>query len=86
MNGKREGEGNEPGFERDLARLEEIVQELEEGDRPLEESLRLFEEGIGLARRLEERLNEAEQRVEMLVRAADGKDETVPWQSPEEDR
>ncbi len=75
---------NGPSFERDLARLEEIVQELEEGDRPLEESLRLFEEGIALARRLEARLTEAEQRIEVLVRAADGGDETVPLELPED--
>ena len=84
MTRKKDTGKDEPNFERDLARLEEIVQELEEGDRPLEESLRLFEEGIGLARRLESRLAEAEQRVEMLVRAADGGDETVPFELPEE--
>ncbi len=82
MSAKRD----ESTFERDLARLEEIVQELEEGDRSLEESLRLFEEGIGLARRLETRLTEAEQRVEMLVRTADGGDETVPFPFEEGDR
>jgi len=62
----------EPGFEASLRRLEEIVAALEEGDRPLEESLRLFEEGVGLTRQCAARLDEAERRIEILGRGADG--------------
>jgi exodeoxyribonuclease VII small subunit len=60
-------------FEVSLAALEKIVRELERGDVPLEESLRLFEEGIGLSRECQERLNQAERRIETLLRDAEGR-------------
>lgn len=69
----------EPGFEISLRRLEEIVAALEEGDRPLEESLRLFEEGVGLTRQCAARLDEAERRIEILGRGADGSAELTPF-------
>jgi len=69
----------EPEFEASLRRLEEIVAALEEGDRPLEESLRLFEEGIALTRRCAARLDEAERRIEILGRGADGTAELLPF-------
>jgi exodeoxyribonuclease VII small subunit len=55
-------------FERALARLEEIVQKLEQGDLPLEQSLKLFEEGIRLSRICNTRLEEAERKVEILLK------------------
>ncbi len=55
-------------FERALARLEEIVQKLEQGDLPLEQSLKLFEEGIRLTRICNTRLEEAERKVEILLK------------------
>jgi len=77
----------EPGFEASLRRLEEIVAALEEGDRPLEESLRLFEEGVGLTRQCAARLDEAERRIEILGRGADGSAELAPFDpaAPEDD-
>jgi exodeoxyribonuclease VII small subunit len=54
-------------FETSLARLGEIVEHLEGGELPLEESLRLFEEGVGLARAAQTRLDSAEKRVEELL-------------------
>jgi exodeoxyribonuclease VII small subunit len=54
-------------FEGSIARLAEIVEELEEGELPLEESLTLFEEGIGLARASQRTLEHAEKRVEQLL-------------------
>jgi exodeoxyribonuclease VII small subunit len=69
----------EPDFEASLRRLEEIVAALEEGDRPLEESLRLFEEGVGLTRRCAARLDEAERRIEILGRGADGAARLAPF-------
>lgn len=71
-----------PDFESALARLEKIVETMEGGELPLEESLRLFEEGVGLARRLEEQLRRAELRVEALVRGTDGRESTVPFDAP----
>ena len=58
----------EKKFEAALARLEEIVKELEQGDLPLEQSLKLFEEGIKLSRICNRRLEDAERRVEILLK------------------
>ncbi|MBP7149511.1 MAG: exodeoxyribonuclease VII small subunit [Acidobacteria bacterium] len=71
-------------FEKVLGRLEEIVQQLERGELPLEESLRLFEEGIALARRLDAQLGDAEMKVEQLVRSARG-EHAVPLDLPSEE-
>ena len=60
-------------FEASLAALEKIVRDLERGDLPLEESLRLFEQGVRLSRQCQERLNQAERRIEVLLRDADGR-------------
>ncbi len=54
-------------FEGTIHRLGEIVEELEAGELPLEESLRLFEEGVVLARRSQSILEGAEKRVEQLL-------------------
>lgn len=59
-------------FESSLSNLEKIVRRLEEGDMPLEESLKLFEEGVRLSRECQERLNQAERRIEVLLQDADG--------------
>ena len=54
-------------FEESARRLSQIVAELEGGDLPLERSLQLFEEGVRLARAAQERLDQAERRVEELL-------------------
>lgn len=58
-------------FEKVMERLEEIVQTLEKGDLPLEDSLKVFEEGIRLSGLCMAKLDEAEKRVEILVRDKD---------------
>lgn len=63
-------------FEACLSRLEQIVGQLEAGQLSLEESLRVFEEGVGLARRCARYLEEAERRIELL-----GRDETGSLQA-----
>ena len=55
-------------FEASLEELEKIVRRLEDGDLPLEESLKLFEKGVRLARECQERLNQAERRIEILLK------------------
>jgi exodeoxyribonuclease VII small subunit len=60
-------------FEAGLQALEKIVRELERGDLPLEESLKLFEEGVRLSRECQERLNQAERRIEVLLRDGEGR-------------
>jgi exodeoxyribonuclease VII small subunit len=62
-----------PGLEEALERLEAIARRLEEEEKiSLDESLRLFEEGVALSRQCGKRLEEAEQKVEILMRQADG--------------
>lgn len=74
----------EKKFEAALARLEEIVQELEKGDIPLEQSLKLFEEGIKLSRICNKRLEEAERKVEILIKDKDGVVRAEPFKEEEE--
>ena len=62
----------EKSFETSLAELENIVGRLESGDLPLEESLELFENGIKLSRECRTRLTNAERRIEVLMKGADG--------------
>ena len=57
-----------PKFEECLQRLERIVQELEKGDAPLEQSLALFEEGMKLSADCRKELEQAEGRVEVLLK------------------
>ncbi|MFA5960430.1 MAG: exodeoxyribonuclease VII small subunit [Tatlockia sp.] len=54
-------------FEKSMTDLEQIVMQLEKGDLSLEESLKQFEKGITLARKCQEVLNQAEQKIEMLA-------------------
>jgi exodeoxyribonuclease VII small subunit len=78
-----------PRFEAALKQLEEIVQRLEKGELPLEESLKLYEEGIRLSRLCHQKLEEAEGRIEMLMKDArgelatdkDGKPKTTPFKA-----
>ena len=67
-------------FEAQLETLEKIVRELERGDLPLERSLELFEQGVKLSRECQERLNEAERRIEVLLRDTEGRTVAVPMQ------
>lgn len=60
-------------FESSLEALEEIVGKLERGDLALEESLELFEQGIRLSRECQERLSQAERRIEVLMRDQQGR-------------
>ena len=60
------------GFEDGMRALEAIVSRLESGQLTLEEALQAFEQGIGLVRSLNDKLNEAERRLEVLSRAEDG--------------
>jgi exodeoxyribonuclease VII small subunit len=70
----------EEKFETAMKRLEEIVSKMEAGELPLDESLKLFEEGIKLARTLEKTLDEAERRVEVLLGGESGVQRTEPFE------
>ncbi len=80
-----EAEARPAGFEAQLASLERIVRELERGDLPLERSLELFEQGVRLSRECQERLNEAERRIEVLLRSGDGATTTLEFGADEFD-
>jgi len=60
-------------FEAALQRLEEIVASLEGENESLEKSLTLFEEGVKLTETLRSLLDTAEQRIQVLMKDADGK-------------
>lgn len=66
-------------FEASLEALERIVHQLEDGDLPLEKSLELFEQGIRLSRECQERLTQAERRIEVLLRDNQGRPVTAPF-------
>ena len=70
-------------FESALKSLEEIVLQLEGGDLTLDRALELFEEGVKISRFCQTKLEEAERKVEVLVKAADGTLKEVPF-APEE--
>ena len=70
-------------FEECLEQLEKIVLELERGDVPLERSLTLFEEGMQLSATCRKQLEEAEGKVEILLKQ-NGKLQTEPFEPPAE--
>ena len=57
-----------PKFEDSLQRLENIVDELEKGNVPLEQALKLFEEGLELSASCRKELEDAEGKVELLIK------------------
>jgi exodeoxyribonuclease VII small subunit len=74
-----------PDFEAALAELESIVQRLEQGELPLEESLRQFERGVALTRSCQKALRQAEQKIRVLSKGADGELVEQDFDAPEED-
>jgi exodeoxyribonuclease VII small subunit len=64
--------GKKMTFEAAMNRLEDIVQQLENGRIGLDEAIKIFEEGMSLYRQCQAQLQEAEKKVEMLVKTEDG--------------
>ncbi len=77
-----------PDFEKSLARLEEVVRRLESPqlalDEAMDEAMKLFEEGVELSRECQKQLEEAEGRVEILLKKADGKLVAEPFEPENE--
>jgi exodeoxyribonuclease VII small subunit len=71
-------------FEKALARLEEVVKRLESPELSLDEAMKLFEEGVKLSRECQKQLEEAEGRVEILLKKADGKIAPQPFEPEDE--
>jgi exodeoxyribonuclease VII small subunit len=74
----------EKTFEEALHELEEIVNRLEQGDLPLEEALTLFEEGVRLSRSCHIKLDEAQKRVEIVLKDERGKLTPLPFEQAED--
>jgi exodeoxyribonuclease VII small subunit len=66
-------ESTEENFEQALAELEEVVEQLESGALPLDDSLAAFEKGVGLVKFCNQKLNEVEKKVELLLKDKDGR-------------
>lgn len=77
-------QSDNPNFEQALGELEQLVEKLEQGDLSLEESLKDFERGIELTRSCQKSLQEAEQKVQILMKR-DGQEELAPFDGTEED-
>jgi exodeoxyribonuclease VII small subunit len=59
------------GFEAGLKELEAVVKEMESGELPLERAIELFEKGMALSKQCRKQLDEAETRVEILIKKGD---------------
>ncbi len=68
-----------PDFEKSLVRLEEVVRRLESPQLSLDDAMKLFEEGVQLSRECQKQLEEAEGRVEILLKKANGKLTAEPF-------
>ena len=73
-------------FEESLEKLEKIVQRLEDANLPLDEALSLFEEGIKLSRFCSQKLEEAERKVEILLKDDSGNLSQEPFEEPENEK
>jgi exodeoxyribonuclease VII small subunit len=76
----------EPAYDQIVERLETVVGELEAGTLTLEQSIEKFAEGVKLARDAARKLEEAERRVEGLLRAEDGSVQSHPLDGEEGER
>ena len=70
-------------FEESIATLETLIQELENGQLPLEEALKKFEEGVKLIKYCNKKLDEAEQKIELILKDEEGV-KTVPFDETDE--
>jgi len=82
---KTKTQSKEPKFEESLERLEALVQEMESGNLPLEEILKKYEEGNRLIKLCAAKLNEAEQRIEILMKEKNGSLNLTPMELKGED-
>lgn len=73
-----------PDFEKSLGRLEEVVRRLESPQLSLDEAMKLFEEGVELSRECQKQLEEAEGKVEILLKKTDGKLVAEPFEPEKE--
>jgi exodeoxyribonuclease VII small subunit len=70
-------------FEENIERLDAIVRQLEDADLPLEKALQIYEEGMKLSEVCQKQLQEAEGRIQVLMKRAGGKIVAVPFEQEE---
>uniref|UniRef100_A0A831TZE3 Exodeoxyribonuclease 7 small subunit n=1 Tax=Geobacter metallireducens TaxID=28232 RepID=A0A831TZE3_GEOME len=73
-------------FETALKKLEEVVNRLESGDLSLDDSLKAFEEGVKMAAFCAKKLDEAEKKVEILLKKKDGSFVKEPFRLDNDER
>ena len=81
---KKPEPAKKPDFEKSLGRLAEVVRRLESPQLSLDDAMKLFEEGVELSRECQKQLEEAEGRVEILLKKADGKLVAEPFEPEDE--
>jgi exodeoxyribonuclease VII small subunit len=72
-------------FEKNLERLDAIVRQLEDADLPLEKALKLYEEGMKLSEVCQRQLQEAEGRIQILMKRAGGKVVAEPFEDEDKE-
>jgi exodeoxyribonuclease VII small subunit len=82
---KKPDSAKKPDFEYSLTRLEEIVRKLESANLSLDDAMKLFEEGVQLSRDCQKHLEQAEGRVEILLKKAGGELAPQPFDPEAED-
>lgn len=70
-------------FEKSFQQLESIVKRLESEELPLDDSLQLFEEGIRLSRFCNQKLEEVEKKIELILADAKGQPRVEPFEDEE---
>lgn len=80
----QKSEKNPPSLESAMQRISEIVESMEEGSLPLEKLLESYEEGLGLVKSCQKKLNDAEQRIQLIARDTDGSTTVKPFEDSEE--
>ena len=83
---KKPDPSKKPDFEHSLARLEEIVRKLESANLSLNEAMKLFEEGVQLSRDCQKHLEQAEGKVELLLKKAGGELAAEPFDPEAEEQ
>jgi exodeoxyribonuclease VII small subunit len=71
-----------PSFEQAIQRLEKIVADMESAELPLEDVLKKYQEGTRLVRFCSQKLDEAEKKIELLTKKADGSAKLTPFDAP----
>jgi exodeoxyribonuclease VII small subunit len=82
---KKPETAKKPDFEFSLTRLEEIVGKLESANLSLDDAMKLFEEGVQLSRDCQKHLEQAEGKVEILLKKAGGEMAAAPFDPEAED-